>query len=296
MSGAAAEAGEELELVRYRVLGMASPSCGARIEAAARRVIGTGEVTVSISAQSMVLRLRNPGRMLPALEHAVADLGYRLNRQDMPLDEDWRPDLSHVSVAYRRALWAVVLLHLAYGVAEFLGGFLAGSQALKADALDFLGDGTIGLFGLLAIGWSLGWRTRFAFVQGLFLGAMGVGVLAATAYRVLVLHEPRAELMGLFGLIALAVHVGSAALLIPHRRGDAAMRATWLFLRNDAFGNLAVLAAAALVWWTGRGWPDLAVAAVIAGLFLHSSCAIIRDAVAELRCVSRMLRTVIILR
>lgn len=50
---------------------------------------------------------------------------------------------------YRRALWIVVLLNAGYGVVEMAGGFLADSQALKADALDFLGDGLITFFGIL---------------------------------------------------------------------------------------------------------------------------------------------------
>ena len=53
---------------------------------------------------------------------------------------------------YRRALWTVVLLNVGYGVVEMVGGFVSGSQALKADALDFLGDGLITFLGLLAIG------------------------------------------------------------------------------------------------------------------------------------------------
>ena len=107
---------------------------------------------------------------------------------------------------------------------------------------------------------------------------LGIGVIATTAYRVLVLHQPEAELMGLFGVIALIVNVLAAVVLIPHRQGDANMRAVWLFSRNDALGNLAVVIAAGLVAWTGTPWPDLVVAAVIAGLFLHSSWSIVRDA------------------
>ena len=45
--------------------------------------------------------------------------------------------------AYKRALWIVVLLNIGYGVVEIVGSFLAGSQALQADALDFVGDGLI---------------------------------------------------------------------------------------------------------------------------------------------------------
>ncbi|MGY4800752.1 cation diffusion facilitator family transporter, partial [Teichococcus aerofrigidensis] len=190
---------------------------------------------------------------------------------------------AHITPAYRRALWIVVGLNVGYGLVEMVGGFVSGSQALKADALDFLGDGLISFLGLLAIGWSLAWRARSALIQGLFLAVLGLGVLATTGYRVLVLNQPEAELMGLFGAVALVVNVASAAVLIPHREGDANVRAVWLFSRNDAIGNAAVLVAAGLVWWTETAWPDLAVAFVIAGLFLQSAWSIIRDARADLR-------------
>jgi cation diffusion facilitator family transporter len=191
-------------------------------------------------------------------------------------------NLAHATPAYRRALWVVVLLNLTMGVAETIGGFVAGSQALKADALDFLGDGVITLFGLIAIGWSLAWRARAALLQGLFLATLGIGVLVATTYRVLVLHTPEADIMGVFGVIALAINVAAAWVLVPHRKGDANVRAVWLFSRNDALGNVAVVIAAGLVAWTGTPWPDLAVAAIIAGLFLHSAWEIINHARADL--------------
>jgi cation diffusion facilitator family transporter len=191
-------------------------------------------------------------------------------------------DLAPVAPAYRRALWLVVLLNAGYGVVEIVGGFLSGSQALKADALDFLGDGLITFLGLLAIGWSLAWRARAALIQGVFLGVLGVGVLGTTLYRVLVQRMPQAELMGILGVIALGVNVAAALVLIPHRRGDANIRAVWLFSRNDAIGNAAVVAAAGLVAWTGTPWPDIAVALAIAGLFLQSSWSIVRDARGDL--------------
>lgn len=45
-----------------------------------------------------------------------------------------------------------MILNVGYGVIEMFGGFIAGSQALTADALDFIGDGLITFLGLLAIG------------------------------------------------------------------------------------------------------------------------------------------------
>ena len=84
--------------------------------------------------------------------------------------------------------------------------------------------------------------------------------------------------MGFYGALALVVNVVAAIVLIPHRTGDANVRAVWMFSRNDAIGNAAVVLAAGLVAWTRSPWPDLVVAAIIAVLFLHSSWAIVRDA------------------
>ena len=91
--------------------------------------------------------------------------------------------------------------------------------------------------------------------------------------------------MGILGLIGLVINIASAVVLIPHRHGDANVRAVWLFSRNDAIGNVAVVIAAFLVAWTQTPWPDLMVAVFIAGLFLQSSFAIIRDARKDLRIV-----------
>lgn len=201
----------------------------------------------------------------------------------MPDDDDLPKDLAHISTAYRRALWLVVLLNVGYGIVDMVGGFLADSQALKADALDFLGDGSITLLGLLAIGWNLKLRARSALIQGIFLGAMGIAILGYTVYRTQVLHTPEAGLMGVFGLGALLINVIAVIILLPHRKGDANVRAVWLFSRNDALGNILVIVAAGFVFWTGTSWPDLIVAGLIASLFLHSSWSIIKDARNDLK-------------
>lgn len=198
-------------------------------------------------------------------------------------DDDLPKDLSHITSAYRRALWIVVLLNVGYGIVEIIGGFLADSQALKADAVDFLGDGSITFLGLLAIMWSLKWRARSALIQGMFLGAIGIAVLANTIYRTQVLHTPEAGLMGIFGFIALSINIIAALVLIPHRKGDSNVRAVWQFSRNDAVGNILVVIAAGFVFWTDTAWPDLIVGGFIAILFLQSSLSIIKDARNDLK-------------
>jgi len=268
--------------VRYRVTGMDCLDCATKIEKAACGVTGIDDVRVSIVSQIMTLRVADSKTALPEVEQAVTALGYQVHRlgsQESGADDDDLPTgTTQTSPAYRQALWIVVLLNVGYGLIEIVGGFLSDSQALKADALDFLGDGLITGLGLVAIGWGLTWRARSALIQGLFLGVLGIGVLANAIVRLQAGYQPEAGLMGLFAIIALAVNVVSALVLIPHRTGDANVRAVWLFSRNDALGNLAVVIAAGLVTWTGTAWPDFVVALVIAGLFLYSSWSIIADA------------------
>lgn len=283
------------DTIRYHVTGMDCASCAAKIEGAARKVEGVGDVKVSIASQIMTLNVDDPQTRLPAIEQAVTSLGYQLDRIGQPKtagaetdeDDDKIPDLSHVTPAYKRALWIVVLLNVGYGVIEIFGSFLSGSQALQADALDFVGDGLISFLGLIAVGWGLAARAKAALLQGVFLGLLGLGVIGSTLYRVFVEHEPETLLMGGFAVVAFIVNVAAALVLLPHRKGDANMRAVWLFSRNDAIGNLAVVVAAVLVWALSSSWPDLLVAFAVAGLFLQSAWSIIRDARSDLKQAGR---------
>lgn len=283
------------DTIRYHVTGMDCASCAAKIEGAARKVEGVDEVKVSIASQIMTLNVDDPQTRLPAIEQVVTSLGYQLDRIGQPKvagaetdeDDDKIPDLSHVTPAYKRALWIVVLLNVGYGVIEIFGSFLSGSQALQADALDFVGDGLISFLGLIAVGWGLAARAKAALLQGVFLGLLGLGVIGSTLYRVFVEHEPETLLMGGFAVVAFIVNVAAALVLLPHRKGDANMRAVWLFSRNDAIGNLAVVVAAVLVWALSSSWPDLLVAFAVAGLFLQSAWSIIRDARSDLKQAGR---------
>lgn len=283
------------DTIRYHVTGMDCASCAAKIEGAARKVEGVDEVKVSIASQIMTLNVDDPQTRLPAIEQAVTSLGYQLDRIGQPKvagaetdeDDDKIPDLSHVTPAYKRALWIVVLLNVGYGVIEIFGSFLSGSQALQADALDFVSDGLISFLGLIAVGWGLAARAKAALLQGVFLGLLGLGVIGSTLYRVFVEHEPETLLMGGFAVVAFIVNVAAALVLLPHRKGDANMRAVWLFSRNDAIGNLAVVVAAVLVWALSSSWPDLLVAFAVAGLFLQSAWSIIRDARSDLKQAGR---------
>ena len=194
-----------------------------------------------------------------------------------------QPVFDGQSVAYKRILWIVVSLNLTMFGVEMAAGLVGESMALQADALDFLGDSATYGLSLLVIGSALQTRAKVALFKGATLALLGLWVLVATGYRVLIMGQPDAFVMGGIGFLALVVNLTCALLLMRYRNGDANVRSVWLCSRNDAIGNLAVLAAATGVFASGTAWPDLLVAAIMAGLFLSASVSILRQARAELR-------------
>lgn len=168
-------------------------------------------------------------------------------------------------------------------IVEMSAGKLAGSQALQADALDFLGDALTYGLSLAVIGMSLKVRSTAALLKGLSLLFMGLWVFGSTVYQVFILGVPQAEIMGAIGLLALAANMASVLLLMRYKDGDANVRSVWLCSRNDAIGNVAVMAASVAVWFTATAWPDLLVAIIMAGLFLRSSQLILVQAWQEYR-------------
>ncbi len=187
-----------------------------------------------------------------------------------------------VSEAYRRVLWAVITINATMFVVELTAGFAAGSMALKADSLDFLGDTLTYAISLAVIGMPLHRRAMAAMVKGLSLGAMGLWVAGATIWEVFFLGLPAAGLMGGIGALAFAANLACFLLLLRFRNGDANVRSVWLCTRNDVIGNTAVVLAASGVWATGTGWPDVIVAGIMSALFLWSALQIIRQAMGEL--------------
>jgi cation diffusion facilitator family transporter len=188
-----------------------------------------------------------------------------------------------LSAEYKRRLWLVIAINASMFLVEMAAGALAGSQALQADALDFLGDAMTYGISLAVLGTSIQIRALAAMLKALSLTAMALWVLGSTAYHVIVLGIPRAEIMGAIGILALAANVASVLILVRYKDGDANVRSVWLCSRNDAIGNIAVMVAALAVWGTATKWPDLLVAAIMAGLFLTSSIQILRQSFREIR-------------
>ncbi len=193
------------------------------------------------------------------------------------------PRFDGIDPRYKRVLWTVIAINAAMFIVEMAAGRMAGSQSLQADALDFLGDTLTYGISLAVIGSSLTVRATAALAKGVSLLAMGLFVFGSTAYQVLVLGVPNAEVMGAIGFMALAANVASVLLLLRYKDGDANVRSVWLCSRNDAIGNIAVMGAALFVSITASAWPDLIVAGAMAALFLSSATQILRQALSERR-------------
>ena len=182
---------------------------------------------------------------------------------------------------YKRALKWVIAINAAMFVVEMVAGIRAGSQALQADALDFLSDSVAYGMALWAIGRSVKTRSIVAIYKAISLLLMGLWVLSSTVYHFFVVGNPVAEVMGVIGFMALAANLTSVVILSKYRDGDANVRSVWLCSRNDAIGNTAVIAASVAVFWTGTAWPDLIVALVMSGLFVWSAKSIFVQAIEE---------------
>jgi cation diffusion facilitator family transporter len=200
--------------------------------------------------------------------------------------------IAPASPAWRRALWIALAVNATMFAVEVAGGQIAGSVALKADALDFLGDAANYAIALLVAGMALVWRARAALLKGLALIGFGGWVAVSAVQRALEGAPPQAFAMGAIGLLALAANVAVALLLFRFREGDANMRSVWICSRNDAIGNLAVVAAALGVFGTGSFWPDVMVAGILAALGLWGGMQIVRQALGELALPEDRLRRI----
>lgn len=191
---------------------------------------------------------------------------------DRSRDERWERVLL-IALAINAGMFAV----------EMIAGVSAQSASLMADAIDFLGDAANYLISLVVAGLALRWRARAALLKGVTLLLVGIWVLSSTLWMAYAGSLPQAETMGAIGILALAANLWCALLLWRHREGDANRRSVWICSRNDAIGNVAVVAAAGGVFGTGTAWPDIGVAVILAGLGISGGWQIIRHAMRELK-------------
>jgi len=165
----------------------------------------------------------------------------------------------------RQTVLLVAFLNLVYFGVEFAVALTIGSVSLFADSVDFLEDASLNLLIATALGWTALNRARL----GMALAAiLLIPVLATlwTAWQKFAAPVPPAPLpLSLTGAGALAVNLACAFLLVRFRHHSGSLtRAAFLSARNDAYANVAIIAAGLVTAATLSVWPDLIVGLGIA--------------------------------
>ena len=168
----------------------------------------------------------------------------------------------------RRVAGLVAGLNLAYFGVEFAVARMIGSVSLFADSVDFLEDASVNLLILAALGWTARLRAGVGMALAGILLVPGLTTLWTAWEKFIAPAAPDPLLLSVTAMGALAVNLFCAFLWARHRGlGGSLTKAAFLSARNDAFANVAIVAAGlvtAFVWRTA--WPDLIVGVGIAAL------------------------------
>jgi Co/Zn/Cd efflux system component len=168
----------------------------------------------------------------------------------------------------RRVVALVAALNLGYFFVEFAVALAIGSVSLFADSVDFLEDTSINLLILLALGWSARARARVGMLLAAVLLVPTLATLWTAWDKIGAPTPPSPTPLALTGLGALVVNMSCALMLTRFRHHQGSLtKAAFLSARNDAFANIAIIAAGlvtAFVWLSA--WPDLIVGLAIAAL------------------------------
>jgi Co/Zn/Cd efflux system component len=171
------------------------------------------------------------------------------------------------SPSLRRAVLAVAILNLSYFFAEFAAAISISSVSLFADSIDFLEDTSVNLLILLALGWSLRARSMVGMVLAVILLVPGLAALWTVWQKMASPLPPEPITLSVVGAGALAVNVTCAFILARFRKASGSLtRAAFLSARNDAYANIAIIAAGFVTAYTLSIWPDVIVGLGIAAM------------------------------
>jgi len=190
---------------------------------------------------------------------------------------------SHGRAASRRNLTIALGLTVGYMVVELVGGFLANSLSLLADAGHMITDaGAIGL-ALLAM-WIAGRPASIERTFGLhrtevlaaLANALALWLIAGLIFfesyrRFLDVPAVDGRLMLVAGGVGLLVNLAAAAVLRPSAKESLNVEGAFLHVVSDVLGSIAVIGAGLLILTTGWVLADPIFGAVIGLLIVISS-------------------------
>jgi Co/Zn/Cd efflux system component len=167
----------------------------------------------------------------------------------------------------RRVVAIVAALNFGYFGIEFAVALAIGSVSLFADSIDFLEDASINLLILLTLGFPARMRARVGMLLAGVILVPGLATLWMAWEKFWVPVPPEPLPLSLAGAGALAVNLTCALLLARYRHHKGSLtKAAFLSARNDAFANVAIVAAGLVTAATLSAWPDLIVGLGIAAI------------------------------
>lgn len=171
------------------------------------------------------------------------------------------------SPSLRRAVLTVAILNLGYFFIEFAAAISIGSVSLFADSIDFLEDTSVNILILLALGWSLAARSRVGMALALILLVPGLAALWTAWNKIASPLPPEPVTLTIVGAGALAINLTCALILARFRKHSGSLtKAAFLSARNDAYANIAIIAAGSVTALTQSIWPDIIVGLGIAAM------------------------------
>lgn len=182
------------------------------------------------------------------------------------------------TTAERKILQIALVLNATMFVIGLVAGLLAQSTSLIADSLDMLADASAYTIGLFAIGRSLRFKASAATLSGSILLLLGAGVLLEVLRRAWLGSCPESTTMIIVACVSLTVNASVLRMLGRFRKGEAHLRATWIFTRADVIVNLGVIISGILVALTHSRYPDLIVGFAIGLYVIKEAIEILGDA------------------
>lgn len=178
----------------------------------------------------------------------------------------------------RTTLKLVLAINAVMFFVVMAAAFYAGSVALLSDSLDNFGDAVTYGLSIYAVSKGGQVKARVALFKGVLILVAALAVAAQIIYKLFYPMVPIFEAMSAFSLLGLAANGFCLYLLWRHRTEDINMSSVWECSRNDIASNLSVLIAAAGVWITQSGWPDVLIATLLVLFLLRSALRIISAA------------------
>lgn len=197
--------------------------------------------------------------------------------------------MSHLHDLVRSKLITAIAITATVFVVELIGGFIANSLALQADAGHMLTD--VAALSLSLLGFLIGnkkanqektfgyKRTEIvvALLNGIFLWILALYISYEAVLRFIQSETVNGEILLGVSLLGLAANLVTAYILHSHSHDNLNVRGAFLHVLGDILGSVgAVIAGICVLLWN-MTVADPVVSIVISALIIYSSWNLVRD-------------------